>query len=300
MNIITKKDQLLLLKISEYGVLLIDQIALLNNSGKRIVQRKISRLFKNGFLNLSPRNNSSNYGRPENIISISEKGVKLLQNENMIDDKIPIERFVHDKIYKIEHEILLNWFRVHLNYIPIKLPDLKTDFISSKTPFLPLKNNRLPIISESFTQENHEIDFIPDGVSYLKSELQNKSLLLFLEVDMGTESLNTSSLSSNNIASKIKNYRAYFQSQKYKRYETKWNTKFSGFRLLFLTNSAKRKKNLCDLVSSDKSNDFIWVTHQHEMFEKSLGGKIWSRGGNLFTSQESILGPTLAFEYSKK
>lgn len=76
----------------------------------------------------------------------------------------------------------------------------------------------------------------------LKSELQNKSLLLFLEVDMGTESLNTSSLSSNNIASKIKNYRAYFQSQKYKRYETKWNTKFNGFRLLFLTNSAKRKK----------------------------------------------------------
>lgn len=90
--------------------------------------RKISRLFKNGFLNLSPRNNSSNYGRPENIISISEKGVKLLQNENMIDDKIPIERFVHDKIYKIEHEILLNWFRVHLNYIPIKLPRSKNRF----------------------------------------------------------------------------------------------------------------------------------------------------------------------------
>lgn len=296
MYTITKKDKLLLLKISEYGVLLIDQIALLNNSGKRIVQRKISRLYKNELLNLSPRNNSSNYGRPENIISISEKGVKFLQYEKLIDNKIPVERFLTNKIYKIEHELLLNWFRIHLNHIQIKIPDLTLDFISSTTPFLPLKKNGLSIISESFNQENREIDFVPDGVFYTKSEIQNKSLLYFLEVDMGTESLQTSNLSSNNIITKIKNYRSYYQSQKFKRYETKWNTKFNGFRLLFLTNSTRRKNSICDLVSSDKSNGFIWLTHQYEMFEKGLGGKIWSRGGNLFTSQESILGPTINFE----
>ena len=293
---ISTKEKKLLFQIVEYQLLLIDQIAILNHTGKRIVQRKISRLFKNGLLNLSSRNNSSNYGRPENIISISEKGIKLLQNENLVDNYIPIERFVHEKIYNIEHEILLNWFRIHLNHIPIKVPDLVTDFISSTNPFLPLKGNGSPIISENFENDKSKIDFIPDGVFYIKSMDQNKSLLFFLEVDMGTESLQTSGLNSNNITTKIKNYRAYFQSQKFKRYETKWNTKFNGFRLLFLTNSTKRKNNICDLACSDKSNDFIWVTHQDDMLEKGLGGKIWARGGNLFTSQESILGPTINFE----
>ena len=296
MKQLNQKDSSLLPAIAEYRILLIDQIALLNNSGKRIVQRKVSRLFNNGLINLSPRNYSTNFGRPENIISISEKGVKFLQNENLIDNKIPLERLVPDKTYSIEHELLLNWFRIHLNHIPIKNPDLTTDFISSTTPFLPLRRNGFPLISESFKQENREIEFIPDGVFTISSKDQNMSLLFFLEVDMGTESLNSGSLKSNNITTKIKNYRAYFQSEKYKRYEKKWDTKFNGFRLLFLTNSSKRKNSIANLVSSSKLNDFMWVAHQYDMFEKGLGGKIWTRGGNIFTSQESILGPTLNFE----
>jgi len=115
---------------------------------------------------------------------------------------------------------------------------------------------------------------------------------------MGTESLSSRSLKSNNISTKIKNYRAYFQSEKYKRYEVKWNTKFNGFRLLFLTNTSNRKNKISELVSSDKTNTFIWVAHQYDTFEKGLGGKIWARAGNLFTSQESILGPTLNFDSS--
>jgi hypothetical protein len=298
MNTITKKDQLLLLKISEYGVLLIDQIALLNNTGKRIVQRRIARLYKSGLVNLSTRNYKSNFGRPENIISISERGIKYLQTENLVDNKIPIERFIQDRMFHIEHELLLNRIRIHLKYIPEKLTDLTADFISEKTPFLPLKNNGQPLISEQFEFEKSRFEFIPDGVFYLKSNNQNKSLLFFLEVDMGTESLNSSSLNSNNIATKIKNYRAYFQSQKYKRYEKRWDTKFNGFRLLFLTNSMKRKSSISNFVNSNNSNDFIWVANQHDMFEKGLAGNIWSRGGNLSASQESILGKTLTFNSS--
>ena len=113
---------------------------------------------------------------------------------------------------------------------------------------------------------------------------------------MGTESLKSLSSNSNNISRKIKNYRAYFQFDKYKRYQKKWNTLFNGFRLLFLTNTTERKNRISDLVSSEKTNDFIWVAHQFDMFEKGLGGKIWARGGNLHVSQESILGPTLNFE----
>ena len=296
MTTITKKDKLLLLKIADYQVLKIDQLALLNDSGKGIVQRKVSKFYKNGFVNLSPRNNSSNYGRPEHIISISEKGVKLLQEENLVDNKIQHERFTADKIYNIEHELLINWFRIHLQYIPEKLTDLTAHFIPVITPFLPLKNNGQSLISEQFEFEKSRFEFIPDGVFYLKSNNQNRSLLFFLEVDMGTESLNSRSTKSNNIARKIINYRAYFLTEKYKRYQKKWNTLFNGFRLLFLTNTTERKNRISDLVSSEKTNHFIWVAHQFDLFDKGLGGKIWARGGNLFASQESILGPTINFE----
>ncbi|MFZ1292307.1 MAG: replication-relaxation family protein [Melioribacteraceae bacterium] len=296
MNIITQKDKLLLLMISKYGILLNDQIALLNNSGKRIVQRKISRLYNNSLLNLSLRNNSSNHGRPENIISISEKGVKLLQNENLIDSKIPFERFITDKIYNIEHELLINWFRIHLQNIQVKISNLKTEFISSTTPFIPLNKNGQPLITENLLIENSSVTLIPDGVFYIKSEKQNKSLLFFLEVDMGTESLQNKGFKSNSIASKILNYKFYFQSEKNLRYQKRWNTIFNGFRLLIITNTTKRKVSISNFINSDISNDFVWVANQSEMFEKGLGGRIWSRGGKLSIPQESILGPTINFE----
>lgn len=291
---LTPKDRSLLLEIAEYRILLIDQIVLLDNTGKRAVQKKVNTLYKNGIFNFSPRNFETNRGRPENIISISEKGVRLLQYENLIDSKIPIERLAPDKSYHIEHELLLNWFRVYLNYISEKIQDLTIDFISSTTPFVLLNSNGLPLISESFKQVTRYIDFIPDGVFSVISKEQNKSLLFFLEIDMGTESLKSSSLNSNNIATKIKNYRVYFQSQKYKRYETRWNTKFNGFRLLFLTNSTFRRSTLLRFISSERTNDFIWITDQDEMFQHGIGGKIWTRGGDTSSSPESILGPTLA------
>lgn len=290
----SKKDLDLLLLLSEYLVLLNEQIAQINAIGLRAVQKRINKLNQKGFIHIRTRSYKMEKGRSEFISSLSEKGVKLLQNENLIDNKIHIERFTLDNPYNIEHELLLNWFRVHLNLLTIKIRDLTTDFISSTTPFLQSQNNGLALISENFKQDDRFIEFIPDGVFSIINKEKNKSLLFFLEVDMGTESLNSNRLKSINISTKIKNYRVYFQSQKYKRYESRWDAKFNGFRLLFLTNSSKRKENISKLVSAERSNDFIWIADQHEMFEKGLGGKIWARGGNLSISKESILGPRLA------
>ncbi|MBK8943689.1 MAG: replication-relaxation family protein [Ignavibacteriae bacterium] len=296
MLITTKKDFFLLKQICEYNILNVDQLALINNSGRRIIQKKIAKFSKHYLVNLKQRYSSENHGRPENIISISEKGVKLLQNENLIDSKIPVERFITDKIYNIEHELLINWFRILLKKIESKCSNIKTEFISSTTPFIPLNKNGQPLITENLSLENSSVTLIPDGVFYIKSEKQNKSLLFFLEVDMGTESLQNQGFKSNSIATKIQNYQAHFQSKKYLRYQKKWNTIFNGFRLLILTNTTKRKVSISNFINSDSSNDFVWVADQYEMFEKGLGGRIWSRGGKLSIPQESILGPTINFE----
>lgn len=298
MNNLTKKDLSFLYLIAEYIILLADQIALLNFTKKRMVQRRISKLSKLNLVNVIPRTFGASIGRPENIISLNENGLKVLKEEKLIDPKIPLERCNVDNSKTIEHELLINWSRIHSQYIRKKLPYLKIDFISSKTPFLPIRSNGLPLISESFSVKNSHINFIPDGVFYINNENQNKSLLFFLEVDRGTESLKSNNSNSNNILSKIKNYRIYFYSGKYKRYQKKWNTLFNGFRLLFLTNSPERSKSISNLVNTEKTNDFIWIADQYDMFKKGLGGKIWARGGRNNAPQQSILGPTLNFEQS--
>ena len=184
---------------------------------------------------------------------------------------------------------MLNWFRVLLFELGRKIDDLTVDFVSSTTPFLPLKSDGLPLISESFDFEHRKITFIPDGVFMIRSKEQGKSLLFFLEVDMSTESLVSKNLNSSSIEDKIKAYRYYFERQIYKRYEKKWRTKFNGFRLLFLANASDRKVKISNLVNQDSSNDFIWITDQDEMFEKGIGSKIWIRGGNTSAELKSIL-----------
>lgn len=296
MNILTKNDQLLLKLIIEFNVLTVDQLALLNHSGKRIIQKKISKLSKEKLVDLRPRFIAITQGRPENIISINESGFKQLQEKELLKDKIFREKFNITKSLNDEHQLLVNWFRIHLQHLQIMSSNFQIEFISSTTPFIPLNNDELPYISENISFENSNIILIPDGVFYIKSENQNKSLLFFLEVDMGTESLQSKGQRTNNIATKIQNYQTYFKSKKYLRYQKKWNTIFNGFRLLIITNTTKRKISISNFINSDNLNDFIWLADQSEMFEKGLGGRIWSRGGKLSIPQESILGPTINFE----
>ena len=62
---LTKADELLLFNLAEYGILLIDQIALLNQTGKRIAQKRVSQLYKNKVMLLSPMAYSNYIERPQ-------------------------------------------------------------------------------------------------------------------------------------------------------------------------------------------------------------------------------------------
>jgi predicted transcriptional regulator len=103
---ISKKDLDLLLLLSEYLVLLNEQIAQISAIGLRTVQKRINKLNQKGFIHIRTRSYKMEKGRSEFISSLSEKGVKLLQNKNLIDNKIHIERFTLDDPYNIEHELL--------------------------------------------------------------------------------------------------------------------------------------------------------------------------------------------------
>jgi hypothetical protein len=148
-------------------------------------------------------------------------------------------------------------------------------------------NNRL----KNFEQ------LIPDGVfSITHREIGGKTLLFFLEVDMGTETIASMDRVSKDIRRKVSNYQELFRSGTYKRYESVLKSKLNGFRLLFLANSEARLISLCRLAREMPPSDFIWLTDQGRMFSHGLAAKIWTRGGRNENPPQSILGPGLACE----
>ena len=233
-------------------------------------------------------------GRPSQLCSVSGVGAKwLISNSRSLKDSSP-ERIIADTIAHMEHELLINWFRIHMNWITKHNHDITGGFLSATTPFLPVRSNNFPLISDQVELMDKKSFFIPDGVFYLQSEKQNKALLFFLEADMSTESLTSSDDSSSTISKKLRDYHRYFQEGKYKRYEKKWNVPFEGFRLLLLTNNIQRKNSISRFIQGDPTNDFIWITDQGSLHTSGLSGRIWIRGGDTSKPQQSILGPTYA------
>jgi len=280
--------------LAEYRVVNVQQIATLYNISCRAVRKKVETFHIKKLISVMPMTFGQGKGRPENIIMLDKAGMTLLSENNTSGRTISDDRFLFKDYNKIEHEILANWFRIHTIYLQKQIPDISTTFISPTTPFLPQRKDGSPLISDTVTLNDEVRTFIPDGVLSIEHSEQKKRLLFFLEVDMGTESITSSTRKSDTIQQKITNYILYFSSDGYKRYQNKWKCKLNGFRVLFVTNTDRHKEVISRFLKESKAYDFVWVTSQKQLFQFGLSYNIWARGGNTIAPQQSILGPTLA------
>ena len=130
----------------------------------------------------------------------------------------------------------------------------------------------------------------PDGTFAIRHEGLGKTLLFFLEVDMGTETLASAKRPPGDVQQKMLSYRAYWQSEQYKRYEEIWSCQLRGFRLLFVTPSATRLASLCRLTQRVSSSGFVWLTDSVRLHAQGVWSPIWARGGRMESPAESILG----------
>jgi len=289
----SRKLELLKL-IAEYRVLLTTQVALLSGTGQRAAEKATQMLRDRGYLTFSHYEFEGNRGRPRGVCSLTDRGAELLQRESLIDAEIPNHRMTGEAIVHVNHELLINWFRIHLLQIDIHIPDLHSEFISATTPFQPLNEDGLPMIADRVSSDDTDDGFIPDGVFSIASEKQNKRLLFFLEVDRSTESI-ASAQNPVSISQKIRSYRSYFQTKGYKRYEKMWMENLDGFRVLFLTNTPQRRDSISGFLRTNPSLNFIWITDKEQMFRHGVSANIWVKGGPS-SPLVSILGSTLAQE----
>ena len=164
--------------------------------------------------------------------------------------------------------------------------------MSHSSPFLPKALSGHPFTTDFAPVEGSQdeaVKFIPDGVFSITDSIEGQTLLYFLEIDCGTETIASLKRKPNDIRQKILNYGSYFDSLRYKRYEKIWNCHLEGFRLLFVTNTTERLASLCKLVREMPPSDYIWLTEQSRLFTDGVSAAIWSCGGKIDSPPESIL-----------
>ena len=287
-----KSDLELLTTLADCGVMTTAQVTMQHYGSKKVLRRRLSQLMEAGLIAEQEKGFGRAVGHPEKIFSVSEDGARLLVKHGVLPAGVSAEQVTGRSLHSLDHRILLIWFAIHLWQIEKVLPRLSTDFHASESPFAPRSKSGASYLQISVSpagQEEKPIFLIPDAIFRIRDSEQGKSVLFFLEVDMGTETLASPKRGAKDIRQKVLNYQAIFRSGKYRILNGLWAGSFQGFRLLFLANSPERMAFLCRLVQEMPPSDFIWVTDQERMFSRGLADTIWARGGNTSKPTESIL-----------
>jgi hypothetical protein len=290
----SKNDIVLLSSIYEHQVVTIKQLSAINRRSCQIIRRRIRFLEGQGLLVRKPFGYGISQGRPEEIVSLTHQGVESLSIKGIVP--IPHARYEDIRFDTIDHNLLLNWFRIHMIQIERGIPDLS---VISLSPWHCLSKHKSIFTTNipAGQKRGQQNDFIPDGIFVVKNNTNEKALLFFLEVDMNTESMTSKSNNTNNIQHKIFCYQEIYRNGNYKFLEEVVKSTLQGFRLLFLTSTETRVAALCRFVQKAQNSDFIWLSDQRRMFEHGLSANIWVRGAKYENPRESILGPKHASDF---
>lgn len=290
---LTQADCEILRAIAECRIMTSPQLAALLSRSKKGVRDRVGRLVAEGLLEEVTRGRGHRRGRPERVVSLRKPAIAILREQELIDPQVPNNDILGEDIRCQNHQLLLNWTQIHLNRVSAVTPRLQIRFLASSSPFLPKAFSHVSIPSNVVKgrDETRELaSFKPDAAFSVCDTEESKTLLFFLEVDLGTETLASPKRGLTDIRQKILNYGACFDTQVYKQYEKLWSCRLNGFRLLFLTDTLPRMSALCSLVREMPPSDFIWITEKDRMFAEGISAQIWARGGRSDASPQSILG----------
>jgi len=283
----------ILASLAEYRVLTVSQVAAVFHKNRQVVRRRLNDLEEGGLVEVVGSDFGRGRGRPENSLGLTERGVDVLKERGLLGQDVPYEKVLGDCLFGAGHQLLLNWFRIHLKEVERVLPRLSIKVLAQNSPFLPKgQDGRILITDHSPVPGSgmKGVTFTPDAVFATADSVAGKTCLFFLEVDCGTETIASPKRDMTDVRQKIVNYQWYFQSGGYKRYEEVFGASLRGFRLLFLTSTYSRLVALCGLTQEMKPSNFVWLTECGRLFADGASADIWAKGGDLRAHQQSILG----------
>jgi len=289
----THQDREILTSLAGYRALSVRHLALLCKRNTRALRRRLHGLMDAGFVTVGTESFVDRRGRPEQVLSLTQAGVQRLKADGVLSRDLSWQQASNHNLPCLRHHLLLNEFRIQLLQVPQLVPLLT---VHSRCPSSPLSSRSAD--GRSLRQEKvvaakstkGYVEFVPDCVFALGDGEANKTVLFYLEVDLGTESLTSPQRTGGDVREKITDYQACFRTQQYKGYGQLWGADLRGFRLLFLASSTSRMAGLCQLARRTPPADFIWLTDQESMLSKGIWAPIWVRGGRCDGPLYSILG----------
>jgi len=290
---LTEKDCKTLECIAGCRVLTVSQIAAMSHKKRQVARRRLRDLEEKGLVKVAGYEFGRGRGRPEKSMGLTKHGVNLLRDKGLLKQEMPYEKILADDLFCADHQLMLNWFRIHLNQVEKVVPRVSVKFLAHNSPFLPQgPNGRIFITDYSPVPDSGEqgIKFTPDAVFSISDSIADKTCLYFLEVDRGTETMASPKRDMGDIRQKIVNYQWYQHKKGYKRYDEVFKHNLFGFRLLFLTSTYSRLAALCKLTQEMFPREFVWLTECSRLFPDGVSAKIWAIGGDLHGPHGSILG----------
>jgi len=285
-KLLGKKDLRVLAVLADYEILTVSQLATLLFPSRQMARRKIRVLHRRDLVEMRSPGLGSTLGRPESLIALTPDGYRLLRSSDEPGSRQLPRRPVAVHAHDTSHQISINWIRIHLDHMGDQLQGLSTHFAS---PSLQSDVYRFAV-----DPPKPFAGIIPDGIFSVTHAESNKSLLFFLEVDMGTETLSSRSTRTRDIRGKILSYQEIFRSLRYKQLEDHFELSFRGFRTLFVAHQESRLQQLCRLVKLVPSTGFVWLTSLEDVLNRGMSASIWTAGGLTNSEPRSILGPSMA------
>ena len=235
-------------ELISYRCLTIRQCDAVGLASMQMARKYVRELVREKLVSITPFQTEGNNGRPENLILPTPKGLKSIGSAGK-----PIEQRL------FAHQYYLNWCRIRLG--ALEQFGLQVQFYTR------------PIG-----------DLWPDGTLVLRSKKRNKSLLFFVEMDMGTESL------SGELQSKVLAYQGLFRSGAY----TELGPSFHGFRVLFVFSDRNRLRGFTRLCERVGPCLFVWSAAFESLDTSGAAAPIWYRGSDVEQQLSTIgsLAPT--------
>ncbi|MFA6175617.1 MAG: hypothetical protein WC765_03445, partial [Phycisphaerae bacterium] len=117
------------------------------------------------------------FGRPESLFGLTEQGIDILREKGLIDKDILYENIGSVSNRLIDHQLLMNWFRIHLNEVDKVVPSPTLKFWAYNSPFVPRKPDGGIITADCSPigrKTVREIKFTPDAVFILTNATRGK------------------------------------------------------------------------------------------------------------------------------
>lgn len=274
---LTNRDTSIIRAVNRYRYLRTGQINRLffpENTSKQSCQKRLKYLFHNGYLDrIFPYiqlGGQTQEASSDVAYRLDKHGIEYLED---CDEDIPFpvrKRRVRHEF--LQHALDLSEFRVCLEIALQKLPHVQLrlfvpDFLQKKegaTGLTGQKRYRLyDEIRDPATGEM--IVFFPDAMVVLEATGTTARRLYFVEIDRGTEGLQT-------IRRKIRAYQLYARNNLFAKYG-----KFQNFTVLFQTSSPKRATNMTKLIAEMEAGKQFLVSHAAAVNDSSILTKpIWS------------------------